>query len=159
VTGGRTRIVALAAALGLAACGGSASPTDGPAPADAAPLADAAGDLGATADGTAPVDAGGDLGAGGDASHALCTFNADCPAAERCECDLVAGCSCELGARGTGVCGVDPCVDGNDCATALCVEGASGYYCSCPCSGAGDCGPQLPVCAGIAGLGQICIRQ
>jgi hypothetical protein len=88
----------------------------------------------------------------------VCTFNADCQTALRCGC-LDGTCLCEAGARGTGLNGVDVCVDGNDCATALCVEGNDGFACSGPCIDATDCGPALPVCADIAFLGPVCIRD
>ncbi|HEY3356732.1 MAG TPA: hypothetical protein VGQ83_26005 [Polyangia bacterium] len=128
------------------------------ASADAAPATDGPADAAAATDGPADTTF-----ATGDASNAACTFNADCPAAERCECSEALGCFCHLGARGTGVSGVDPCTDGNDCATSLCVEGNGAFYCSGPCTCAGacpaECGPQLPVCASIAFVGQICIRS
>jgi hypothetical protein len=151
---------------------------DAPVPADPAPAADVL-DAGVTAD--APVDADGagadvaadDTAAGdaaadaaGDASGdatgtgAACTFNSDCPSDQRCECDEMTGCFCRPGVRGTGQSGVDPCTDGNDCQTSLCVEGQGGQsYCSGPCQTDADCGAQLPSCADIAGLGRICIRS
>jgi len=160
------RRILLLVALAAGGCGaGPSRPADAAAAdavgVDAAGDADGTGDTGAPADAATPGDAGvpADAAAPGDASNAPCTFNDDCPAAERCECDEVAGCFCRTGPRGTGVCGVDSCVDGNDCQTSLCVEGTGAYYCSCPCTGPGSCGPQLPVCASIAGLGKICIRQ
>ncbi len=109
------------------------------------------------------TDAGTDEDAGmadaGMSSGLDCTFNADCPAAERCECVDFA-CTCQFGVRGTGVAGVDPCVDGNDCASSLCVEGNGGlYYCSGQCTSAAQCGPNLPICSNIAFIGQICIRD
>ena len=89
----------------------------------------------------------------------VCTFNRDCPADQRCGCTEADGCSCEDGARGTGANGVDTCADGNDCASSLCVEGADAFYCSDVCSTNEDCGPALPVCADIAFLGRVCIRE
>ncbi len=88
-----------------------------------------------------------------------CTFNRDCPADQRCGCTEADGCACEDGARGTGVNGVDTCADGNDCASSLCVEGRDAYYCSDVCNTNEDCGPALPVCADIAFLGRVCIRE
>jgi hypothetical protein len=88
-----------------------------------------------------------------------CTFNRDCPADQRCGCTEAEGCACEDGVRGTGVNGVDACTDGNDCASSLCVEGLDAYYCSDACSTNEDCGPALPVCADIAFLGRVCIRE
>lgn len=139
----------------------------------AAPSQDGGSDSGLLADaGTAP-DGGTDLdgGAGADGGHGdggsendggsnlECTFNADCPSAERCECELALGCLCRTGARGSGKAGVDPCVDGNDCETALCVEGNGLYYCSGPCSSPADCGPNLPRCTYVTFLGEICVRD
>lgn len=122
-------------------------PTDG---GDDAP--DAATDAGEP-DAGEPMD-------GGGGSRLDCTFNSDCPAAERCECDESTGCMCLTGPRGTGRAGYDPCVTGNDCESALCVEGRGGsYYCSGECVSNADCGPQLPRCASIAFLGRVCIRE
>jgi hypothetical protein len=88
-----------------------------------------------------------------------CTFNADCARDLRCGCaDGV--CACEAGPRGCGVNGRDTCGDSNDCATALCVEGTGGsFFCSGPCAGDDECGAALPVCADIAFVGRICIRE
>jgi hypothetical protein len=105
-----------------------------------------------------PVDAS--LDAGG--SGAACSFNKDCPSAERCECDVSTGCFCHTGARGTGKNGVDTCTTGNDCASAVCVEGpASGtaYYCSDECASGAQCMGALPVCSDIAFVGKICVRM
>lgn len=107
-------------------------------------------------DGGEREDAGPVVDAGG--SNQDCTFNADCPATERCECLLDEGCFCRVGLRGTGQSGVDVCVDGNDCESSLCVEGNDDYYCSGPCVDDEDCGPALPVCADIAFLGRVCVR-
>lgn len=115
------------------------------------------GDGGVLDDGGSVDDAG--SGDAGTSSNLACSFNDDCPAAERCECDEATGCFCRLGARGTGVNGVDTCEDGNDCASAVCVEGNGAYYCSGECVDGDDCGPQLPVCADIAFVGRICIRE
>lgn len=106
-----------------------------------------------------PTDAGSETEDAGTSSNLPCSFNDDCPAAERCECDEAEGCFCRIGARGTGANGVDTCVDGNDCASALCLEGQDGYYCSGECADESDCGPALPLCADIAFVGRVCIRQ
>jgi hypothetical protein len=88
-----------------------------------------------------------------------CAFNDDCQASLRCGC-VEGACVCETGVRGTGQNGIDDCVDGNDCSSSLCVENSSnGYSCSGPCVDDDDCGPQLPLCADIAFVGRICIRQ
>jgi hypothetical protein len=88
-----------------------------------------------------------------------CIFNRDCPAAERCECDEATGCFCAPGARGSGLAGFDACDDGDDCASALCVEGTAGlFYCSGECRDESDCGPMLPLCMDIAFLGRVCVR-
>lgn len=95
---------------------------------------------------------------------ASCGFNADCQSALRCSCTEAAGCSCQPGARGTGQNGLDVCdagAMGNDCESALCVEGPGGgsYYCSDQCQTAADCTGKLPVCADISFVGRVCIRQ
>lgn len=116
----------------------------------------------ACGDDSAIADAGADAASESDAGPPPeCTFNADCAVDRRCECDEVEGCFCQPGARGTGVNGVDPCVDGNDCASALCVEGpgtSDVFYCSDACVTNDDCGPMLPQCAEITFLGRVCIR-
>lgn len=101
-----------------------------------------------------PVDGWGVLGLG-----EACTFNADCGRDLRCSCSDGA-CVCAAGVRGCGASGVDACVDSDDCSTALCVEGQGGaFFCSGPCAVDDDCGPALPVCADIAFVGRICIRE
>ena len=92
-----------------------------------------------------------------------CAFNADCQASLRCGC-ADGACLCESGVRGAGRSGVDSCVDGNDCDTALCVEGqpdsgGATFFCSGPCDVDDDCGAALPTCADIACVGRICIRR
>ncbi|MCO4763689.1 MAG: hypothetical protein KC502_19410 [Myxococcales bacterium] len=150
--------------------GGASDATTGDAE-----LSDAGSEDAASTDAAAQDDAGsaetGDAAAEdagtGDAisadvqsSNKACTFNADCPANERCECSVSAGCFCKVGARGTGKTGKDTCKSGNDCETALCVEGpGSVYYCSGPCKTTADCGGKLPICSSIAFVGQICIRD
>ena len=91
---------------------------------------------------------------------AACSFNRDCRVEERCECDELTGCFCAIGERGEGVLGVTACVDGNDCASSLCLEGPNdALVCSGPCETAEDCQGETPVCADIAFVGRICIRQ
>ncbi|MEO6952834.1 MAG: hypothetical protein ABI321_13600 [Polyangia bacterium] len=98
--------------------------------------------------------------AGDGGTGAVCTFNSDCVAAARCECSEAAGCACQTGVRGTGRNGVDTCTDGNDCASALCVEGpGSVYYCSDACSSDTGCTGMLPRCLDVTFLGQICARS
>ncbi len=89
----------------------------------------------------------------------VCTFNRDCPADQRCGCTETDGCACEDGPRGTGVNGVDTCTDGNDCASALCVEGNDAFYCSDACETDADCGAALPSCTYVSFLGKVCIRD
>lgn len=133
-----------------------------PAPdAGSASLADAGGVTRSDAGIDGGVVPSGDAGAAVDAgsSGLLCSFNTDCPEAERCACDEVAGCTCERGPRGTGVLGVDTCTSGDDCESSLCLEGPGDVlYCSGPCDDDADCGGVLPVCADIAFVGRICIR-
>lgn len=109
-----------------------------------------------------PLDGGDvvvDAGDAGPSSEAPCTFNRECPAHERCEC-ADGDCACRIGARGEGRSGVDACQDGNDCESSLCVEDAEGTFtCSGECEDEGDCGPRLPVCADIAFLGRVCVRD
>lgn len=89
----------------------------------------------------------------------VCTFNRDCASAERCACSGGA-CACELGARGTLASGVGPCATGDDCASALCVEGASGaFVCSGPCAEASECPAALPRCLSVPTVGMFCARQ
>lgn len=100
---------------------------------------------------SAPVDA--------EVSHgsaSACVFNGDCPASQRCDC-VDDGCTCHEGVRGTGASGVDACVSGADCASGLCVESSSGFVCSGPCDA--GCGPKLPRCTDVAGIGRICTRE
>ncbi len=139
--------------------------TFGDAPADAA-TGDGGPDTATAADSAADTaaDSGADTAAGVDAVSTMkdCTFNADCIASERCECSETAGCFCKIGPRGAGKSGVDPCKDGQDCQTSLCMEGPTyqtSYFCSGPCKTAQDCGPMLPICSNIAFLGKVCIRD
>lgn len=91
-----------------------------------------------------------------------CSFNHDCQSALRCECDEVTGCFCKPGTRGTGKNGVDPCESGNDCASALCLEGPEKgkLICSDECSDDTDCGGQLPRCIPVIGISEpVCTRE
>lgn len=176
--------VCLFASLFLAACGTTASGGQGGGfVADSGPTdtsSDAAADTGTSGTGDTAADAASDAAqdaaaevANGDVSGTdssadavssmkECTFNADCIASERCECSETAGCFCKIGPRGSGKSGVDPCKDGQDCETSLCMEGPTyqtSYFCSGPCATAQDCGPMLPICANIAFLGKVCIRD
>lgn len=89
----------------------------------------------------------------------VCSFNADCGESLRCACD--GDCSCQPGVRGTGRLG-EPCESGDDCASSVCVEGpdtAADFLCSDACDDDDDCTGDLPVCADIALVGRLCIRQ
>jgi hypothetical protein len=107
--------------------------------------------------GSGPVDAAFDA----KGSNAVCSFNKDCPSAERCECDEVTGCFCHIGVRGTGKNGIDQCVTGNDCQSALCIEGPTKnvFYCSDECKTAAQCTGMLPKCTNIALVGMVCVRM
>lgn len=123
---------------------------------------------------TPPIEAGADAGGGSeggaqDASTvidgpgtegATCSFNRDCRAALRCECDVTAGCGCRPGARGTGKNGIDACTSGNACASSVCVEGPpdAGSFCSDECQTSSECMGMLPLCSDIAFVGRICVR-
>jgi hypothetical protein len=89
-----------------------------------------------------------------------CSFNRDCIATERCECSESSGCRCTVGTRGTGQAGVDACTSGNQCASALCLEGSGGsMVCSEPCMTASECPRALPRCIQVAFVGRICVRD
>jgi hypothetical protein len=167
-------IASASAALAIAACsssdggGGVSAAGDGAAPAEDAPSRPDSYAPPADARSDAPADAGKDAtpdvvakdANGPGEAGATCSFNRDCNAALRCECDEVNGCACKPGARGTGQNGIDKCDSGNQCASSLCVEGPAGvYYCSDECASAAECTGALPVCANIAFVGKICIRQ
>jgi hypothetical protein len=111
--------------------------------------------------GTSPGDASSAKDANGPGeAGAPCSFNRDCSAALRCECDETAGCACAPGPRGTGRNGIDPCDGGDQCASSLCVEGPGGaYVCSDECVTPADCTGALPLCTDIAFVGRICIRD
>jgi hypothetical protein len=161
------------AALGLAAC---ADDTTGGATVGSEAGADAAREGGgSTGDDAGPGETDAGEGGASDASvrdanvrdangpgeaGVECSFNWDCQLALRCECDEINGCACKAGARGTGQNGVDPCADGNACASALCIEGPpdSGSFCSDECVTNADCMGKLPLCKDIAFVGRVCIR-
>ncbi|MEZ4409566.1 MAG: hypothetical protein R3A52_24300 [Polyangiales bacterium] len=142
----------LAAATALVACSDPA-PSTPPAvdAADVAPLDAVATDVTAT-DVTA-TDATIDVAAGGP-----CSFNRDCDPALRCECSESDGCRCLPGARGAAATG-EACADGNDCASALCVEGNAGFLCSDACERASDCPASLPRCVAVPTVGSFCARD
>jgi hypothetical protein len=153
-------VLALSAGSGAAALLACASDATTPSGADAGD------DGGATEAGLPPPPPPGAAGADGASADdgggpgAECSFNRDCAAALRCECTEANGCACAPGARGTGKNGIDRCDAGEDCASAVCVEGPGGvYYCSDECKTSGDCTGALPVCADIALVGRICIRD
>ncbi|MCX5746597.1 MAG: hypothetical protein NT062_29320, partial [Proteobacteria bacterium] len=87
-----------------------------------------------------------------------CFSNDDCPPTHACVSQDPSGTmvSCVLGPRGTGIAG-DVCTGEADCASALCVDDASGgRRCSALCgAGLPTCPATLPTC--LAGLG-ICAR-
>jgi hypothetical protein len=87
----------------------------------------------------------------------VCSFNADCGEGLRCACDGT--CACEVGARGTGRLNAS-CTTGNDCASSVCLEGPPPTtLCTEACVDDGDCGGDLPICADIAFVGRVCIRE
>ncbi|MBX3231424.1 MAG: hypothetical protein KIT84_10800 [Labilithrix sp.] len=111
--------------------------------------------------GDAALDAGSDARAARDANGpgatgTECSFNHDCQLALRCECDGI--CACTPGARGTTAPG-QPCADGQDCTSAVCLEGTGGQLrCSDECQTASECPPELPRCANVSLVGRICVR-
>jgi hypothetical protein len=127
------------------------------------------GDGSTTTDGggaDAPADAKADVlkvtrdANGPGAADAACSFNYDCQLALRCACDETTGCACASGARGTGQNAVDKCDSGDQCASAVCVEGPpdSGFYCSEPCDTVAECQAPLPNCLDVSFVGRICVR-
>lgn len=132
-------------------------------------------ETGTTSDPDASVtDAGGgtdssDAASGDDAAivdgpgkeGAECSFNRECMAALRCECTEASGCACKPGVRGTGRNGIDACDAGEACRSSLCIEGPPGMgsFCSDECKTEAECTGKLPVCADIALVGRVCIRQ
>lgn len=136
----------LLCAAALAGC------TDAPT---AAPTQDAAATDVVLTDAAVADTPAGDVGSPGGA----CSFNDDCVPSERCVCDEVTGCACAPGARGTGVAGQTTCTSGDDCASALCVEGHGGSLCSRGCAEAADCPTALPRCVSVALVGRFCARD
>lgn len=143
------RVRPLFAALALAACESPPAASDVPPPGDV--VVDTAAVVDVAVD-VRPEDAG--TGGG------TCSFNRDCIASERCECDESAGCRCAPGPRGAGLPGVTRCASGNDCASALCVEAHGGSsLCSDACASPSDCPAALPRCLSISGVGSFCARD
>lgn len=116
------------------------------------------------------------LGCGGDeieapdaamqtSDAAVCATPADCPCFSNYDCPASHVCksmgetvACVLGARGTGVPGT-VCSGEQDCASALCVDAATGgMRCSDLCRTAATCPPELPRCVAIGEEG-ICARE
>ena len=86
-----------------------------------------------------------------------CFSNYDCPASHVCK-SMGQTVACVVGARGTGAPGT-ACTGEQDCATALCVEDATGgMRCSDLCRTASTCPPELPRCIAIGEDG-ICARE
>jgi hypothetical protein len=138
--------LAFAVAIG---CSDEASTTPNAADADAPDAIDA--DATSDADRVDERDANGP-GAVGD----TCSFNDDCQRGLRCECD--GECACKAGTRGVKKAGAS-CVDGNDCASAVCLEGPNdALLCSDECKTANDCPDALPLCQDVAYVGRICTR-
>jgi len=157
---------ALALAAGLFACAGAdatfvgdveaGSPETGGGGVDGSPIEE----TDAATVGTDAADAAVTIIDGPGKAGDVCSFNRECNAALRCECTETEGCACKAGTRGTGKNGIDPCADGNVCASSLCVEGPpdSGSFCSEECKTSADCTGKLPLCSDIAFVGRICIR-
>lgn len=91
-----------------------------------------------------------------DAPAAICTAPGECPCFSNYDCPESHACTslddtgenvwCLEGPRGIGVAGV-PCEVETDCASALCVEDASGAFrCSDLCEEPEDCPDELPRC-------------
>ncbi len=105
-------------------------------------------------DGSSAMDAAATVDSGG-----VCSFNRECPASDRCECSERDGCRCTPGARGTRTFG-QPCASGNECASALCVEGPTGAsLCSDECTTAAQCSGELPRCINVPIVGMFCARN
>jgi hypothetical protein len=96
---------------------------------------------------------------------AVCATPADCPCFSNYDCPTTHVCksmgatvACVLGARGTGVPG-SVCTGEQDCASALCVEDATGgMRCSDICRMAATCPAELPRCIALGDDG-ICARE
>jgi hypothetical protein len=154
-------VASVAAASAVSACSddttaAAGAPDASPSNEDGSPQ-DQDGSVGGGDDGKSEQDANGTGGAGAE-----CAFNRDCQAALRCECDEATGCSCQPGVRGTGRNGIDACDSGNQCASALCVEGpkTDEFICSDECADPSDCTGKLPQCVPVFGIpAPICARD
>ena len=146
-----------AGSTGSSEAGGGESGLDAtPSEDSSLPEPDASKDAGLDS----PRDAAGRDANGPGALDGICSFNWDCQSALRCECTEATGCACKAGPRGTGRNGIDPCVSGNGCASAVCVEGPpdAGFFCSDECGTSAECPSKLPVCTTISFVGRICVR-
>ncbi|MFO0557708.1 MAG: hypothetical protein U0269_06785 [Polyangiales bacterium] len=150
------RSLLLCSALALVACSPPPAPTPDASDSGSARTDAPSSDATSGEDGSTAMDAAASDGASG----AVCSFNRECPASERCECDERNGCRCLTGARGTGAFG-QPCSSGNDCASALCVEGpnAGQSLCSDECTGPAQCSGMLPRCVNVPTVGMFCARN
>jgi hypothetical protein len=96
---------------------------------------------------------------------AVCATPADCPCFSNYDCPMTHVCksmgsvvACVLGARGTGAPGTI-CTSEQSCASALCVEDATGgMRCSDICHTAQTCPAELPRCIALGNDG-ICARE
>ena len=110
-------------------------------------------------DSSTPVDAPKSIDA------ALCPTPADCPCFSNYDCPPTHACTsmgatvaCIAGPRGTGAPGTT-CTGEGDCASALCVDDATGgMRCSDVCRTAQTCPPELPRCISLGDDG-ICARE
>lgn len=136
-------LVVGALGIGVVACG------------DSKPTADARKAIDGRIPDAKPIDAA----VAADASLKMCFSNYDCPASEKCYAEPnTFDPKCVAGPRGTGVAGV-ACTTENDCASALCVEAATGQgmKCSDRCAGPQDCPASLPRCVNVIGE-MMCVR-
>ena len=126
--------------LGLVACGDDGSPPPGDAAVDHDARADALSDAPAVCT---------------MAGECPCFSNEDCPESTRCHAATEEMVYCEPGARGTGAAGT-LCTGENDCASALCIDGANNTMrCTKTCTEDTECPTELPRC--LAAIG-ICAR-
>lgn len=96
---------------------------------------------------------------------AACATPADCPCFSNYDCPPTHVCTsmgstvaCVVGTRGTGAPGT-VCTGEGDCASALCVEDATGgMRCSDLCRTAATCPAELPRCV-LLGMDGICARE
>lgn len=151
-------LVALLTTLALTpACTTREPAAPGPTRADASPADASTTGLDAepardatTMDASAPADA---------TVGQACTFNDDCAPAERCACSGGA-CACAVGPRGTLAPGASPCATGDDCASAVCLEGPGDVLtCSRACVDDVDCPAVLPRCLTVPTVGRLCVRD